>query len=140
VSGKSSHDKGTSQNGGLGKAPHAGAGAGTIFLAIIDSLPDDFPGKRWLALLAPSLSIGSGAAWLWATRALERRKLNNDADDALLDAEMTLRQRMYDDTLSPEERAEAKRELHELRRLDVRAKIERAQSLLTKRDQTQGED
>jgi len=140
VSGKSSPDKSKNPNGGLGKAPHAGAGAGTIFLAIIESLPDDFPGKRWLALLAPSISIGAGGAWLWASRAIDRRKRRNDTDIALLDAEMTLRQRMYDDTLSSEDRAEAKAELEALRHLELEAKIERAKSLVTKRDQSEEGD
>ncbi|MEO1255270.1 MAG: hypothetical protein AAFY41_10350 [Bacteroidota bacterium] len=46
-------------------ATAAGAGSGTLVALIANNLSDSNWIKTWLVLIAPSLSIVSGAIWVW---------------------------------------------------------------------------
>jgi hypothetical protein len=47
-------------------ATAAGAGSGTLVALIANNLPDSNGAKPWLILIAPSVSLASGAVWMWA--------------------------------------------------------------------------
>jgi hypothetical protein len=59
----SSNDLEQRQNGIAATA--AGAGSGTLVALIANNLSDDNWLKPWLVLIAPSISIASGAIWVW---------------------------------------------------------------------------
>ncbi len=134
MSSRSPHDNDEKQ-APPGKVIAGGAGLGTLILIAIESLPDDFPGKRILTLLAPTLSGGGSAGVIWLRAKYIQRKNRNDAREALIDAELSLRQRMRDYTLTQEERDEARRQLDELKRKDLQAKLDRAAAAIARRDQ-----
>lgn len=58
------------------KAGVAGAGGGTVFILIAESLPESWTIKPILVYLAPTFSIISSAFWLWMLRIYNQYQRN----------------------------------------------------------------
>ncbi len=134
MSSRSPHDSDEKQ-APPGKVIAGGAGLGTLILLLINNLPDDSPWKPILTLLAPTISAAGSASVIWLRRKYLRRKRRNEAREAVIDAELSLRDRIRDYNLPQAERNEARRQLAELQRRDSEAKIARAEAAIARRDQ-----
>ncbi len=134
MSSRSPHDNDEKQ-APPGKVIAGGAGLGTAILLIIDTLPDDSPLKPVLTFLAPTLSAAGSASFFWLRRKYLRYKLRKDAQEAMIDAELSLLERIHDYNLPKAERNAARVQLVELRRKDSEAKVARAEAAIARRDQ-----
>lgn len=48
------------------EAPVAGASGGTLLVLLANNLPDNYPYKSWLILIAPTISVVLSAFWIWS--------------------------------------------------------------------------
>jgi hypothetical protein len=107
------------QNGVAATA--AGAGSGTLVALIANNLSDNNWLKPWLVLIAPSISIASGAIWVWLQAKFVNYVKEYEFKLFVAQAIKTIDEALKDPNLTEEKLLELRKMRNEL----TQAKIER---------------
>jgi hypothetical protein len=107
----------------------AGVGAGTVLALFATSLPDGSPAKKWLLLVAPTVSVTSAAVWAWVR--IRIATYIHEAEIRLLirSAKRGLREQLHDAELLDTERTKILDTIAELRGLEISRYVERIKEL-----------
>lgn len=115
----SSNESEQRQNGVAATA--AGAGSGTLVALIANNLSDNNGLKPWLVLIAPSISIASGAIWVWLQAKFVNYVREYEFKFLVAQAIKTIDEALKDPNLTEEKLQELKKMRNEL----TQAKIKR---------------
>ena len=107
----------------------AGAGTGTLLVALARNLPDDHPWKPWLVLLAPSLTVAIGALYSWAREGIEQYRNSRQLARLVHQAKQTVREALGNPLTTGEHRNQLQKELEALELLLVRTDLDRIRVL-----------
>jgi hypothetical protein len=107
----------------------AGVGAGTVLALFATYLPDASPAKKWLLLLAPTVSVASAAVWAWIRIRIARYAHEAELRLLIRSAKRDLRGQLKDTDLLDAERTKILDTIAELRDLEISRYVERIKEL-----------
>ncbi len=107
----------------------AGAGGGTLVVAIATSLPDTNILKPWLLLLAPSITVGLTAAWIWAQARIVEAFREREFKAAVARARAACEAVLANPATSAEHRAAIRAQLEEIEAMTVGRHLEKLRAL-----------
>ena len=99
-------------------------GGGTLLVLIAQNLPDDFPPKPWLLLLAPWVSVAIGGLLLWIRQEVDRWRRERAFEAAVRQVRALLDAAIANPHTSETHKAEIRRQLEELELSLVQAGME----------------
>ena len=109
-----------------------GAGTGTIIVAIASNLPNHFPHRSWLILLAPSISVGVSALWAWFRRRMADYLKEREINALFEQAEHRLKAIIDSPGESLQAKAQTQADLNEPHRLRTQLDLDRIRALMPK--------
>jgi hypothetical protein len=110
----------------------AGGSVGAVLAAIAAVLPDSWY-RTVLGISSPIIAVGISTGVAVGRRMYNRRLNDRRATAALVVAEAKLLETLSDENSSEERKEKARKDLEELRQLDIDTHVEEARSRLKKR-------
>ncbi len=106
-----------------------GAGSGTLIVMLANNLPEASPWKSWLVIMAPSVSVLSGAIYQWIKAKISDYFQQKDLSSAIDQARKTLETALNNQATTAEHKKELQKNLEKLEKLEAAARMKKVEAL-----------
>ncbi|MVT11022.1 hypothetical protein [Chitinophaga tropicalis] len=109
-----SHAASNSQQPNSTSASIAGAGGGTLLVLLANNLPDSYPLKSWMVIIAPSVSIVLSLFWKYISKKTNAYFKAKKVERSKKLLQKKIEMALQNDLISPGEVAMLKRKMAEI--------------------------